>query len=350
MEAMRACTQRLPWRTMYLRPTTAGSVSSQASVAPKRCTGSSVLGRADPVAARDVELAVEDQPHRLAGLGLRRPRCRRGAAPPPWRARRWGTAAPRRRAARGRGRCGPTACAAGGRCRRPVRRCRAPRTAPAAAARRRRAPAWSAGCPAAAAATGPRTSGACSGRVTLSPRSADTGTIAATVDAGFARKGLQRVAHRLEGGLRVVQRIDLVDGEDDAGHAQQVRQQRVAARLRQQRAPARRVPVDLGDVHQHDGGVAAGGGGDHVARVLLVARRVGDDELALRRGEVAVGHVDGDALFALGLQAVGQQRQVDRLAVGTCAPACPAGRPGWRGCRTAGGRSACSCRRRRCRR
>ena len=29
-------------------------------------------------------------------------------------------------------------------------------------------------------------------------------------------------------------------------------------------------------------------------------------------GEVAVGHVDGDALLALGLQAVGQQREVDR--------------------------------------
>ena len=41
-----------------------------------------------------------------------------------------------------------------------------------------------------------------------------------------------------------------------------------------------------------------------------MARRVGDDELALVGGEVAVGHVDGDALLALGLQAVHQQRQV----------------------------------------
>jgi hypothetical protein len=31
-------------------------------------------------------------------------------------------------------------------------------------------------------------------------------------------------------------------------------------------------------------------------------------------GEVAVGDVDGDALLAFGLQAVGQQRQIDRLA------------------------------------
>jgi hypothetical protein len=42
-----------------------------------------------------------------------------------------------------------------------------------------------------------------------------------------------------------------------------------------------------------------------------VARRVGDDVLARAGREVAVGDVDGDALFALGLQAVGEQRQVD---------------------------------------
>jgi hypothetical protein len=54
----------------------------------------------------------------------------------------------------------------------------------------------------------------------------------------------------------------------------------MAARLRQQRHRPPSAPVELGDVHQHHGGIAAGGGGDHVARVLLVARRVGDDELA----------------------------------------------------------------------
>jgi hypothetical protein len=45
-----------------------------------------------------------------------------------------------------------------------------------------------------------------------------------------------------------------------------------------------------------------------------VARTVGDDEPPPRRREVAVGDVDGDALLALGAQAVGQQREVD-LAV-----------------------------------
>ena len=43
-------------------------------------------------------------------------------------------------------------------------------------------------------------------------------------------------------------------------------------------------------------------------------RRVGDDELALVGREIAVGHVNGDALFALGLQAVQQEGVVDVVA------------------------------------
>ncbi len=39
--------------------------------------------------------------------------------------------------------------------------------------------------------------------------------------------------------------------------------------------------------------------------------RVGDDELALRGGEVPVGDVDRDVLLPLGPQAVGEQREVD---------------------------------------
>ena len=76
--------------------------------------------------------------------------------------------------------------------------------------------------------------------------------------------------------------------------------------------------VDAGSRREARGG----GAGGHVARVNLlrwpgvsatmVKRRVGD-------GEEAVGDVDGDALLALGLQAVQQQREVDALS-----PACRA--------------------------
>jgi hypothetical protein len=47
-------------------------------------------------------------------------------------------------------------------------------------------------------------------------------------------------------------------------------------------------------------------------RVLLVAGRIGQDELAPRRREVAVRDVDGDPLLALGPEAIGEQGEIDR--------------------------------------
>ncbi len=67
-------------------------------------------------------------------------------------------------------------------------------------------------------------------------------------------------------------------------------------------------------VDQDDREVGGRGPGRHVARVLLVPRAVGDDVLALVGVEIAVGHVDGNALLPLGLQAVDQEREVDFAA------------------------------------
>ncbi len=69
-------------------------------------------------------------------------------------------------------------------------------------------------------------------------------------------------------------------------------------------------------VHQDDRQVAGGGTGSHVASVLLMTGGVGNDELALGGREVTVGDINGDALLALGLQAVDQQRQVDIVTGG----------------------------------
>ena len=66
-------------------------------------------------------------------------------------------------------------------------------------------------------------------------------------------------------------------------------------------------------VDEHDREVGRRGAGDHVARVLRVPGRVGDDEAAPGGGEVAVGDVDRDALLALGPQPVGQQREVEAV-------------------------------------
>ena len=82
---------------------------------------------------------------------------------------------------------------------------------------------------------------------------------------------------------------------------QQARDERVAAGLLDHAIPG---------VDQDDGQIRRRGAGHHVARVLNVPRCVGDDELALGRGEVAISHVDRDALFALRAQPVGQQREV----------------------------------------
>ncbi len=95
--------------------------------------------------------------------------------------------------------------------------------------------------------------------------------------------------------------VHLVDREDDVRDAQQRRDQRVAARL---------LDDPLPRVDENDGQVRRRSARHHVARVLDVTRRVRDDELAPRRREVAVGDVDRDALFALGAQAVGEERQV----------------------------------------
>ena len=71
-----------------------------------------------------------------------------------------------------------------------------------------------------------------------------------------------------------------------------------------------RLPIHFGGVHQHHSRISAGGGCDHVAGVLLVAGSVTNDELALLGAEIAVGHIDGDALFSFGRQAVSEQGQI----------------------------------------
>ena len=145
-------------------------------------------------------------------------------------------------------------------------------------------------------------------------------------DSRSFRKAEQSLAHGVKCRLRIADRIELVHGEDDARHAQQLRQQSVAAGLRQERHGAL-GGIQLGNVDQHHGSVTARGSRDHVPRVLLMAGGVGDDEFARWRGEVAVGHIDGDALLALGFQSVGEQRQIEPRP-GVCSRSARAARQG----------------------
>ena len=136
--------------------------------------------------------------------------------------------------------------------------------------------------------------------MTLSPCSA---LIGIGCRLGVGQDPVELVDDVLEHRAVEVDQIHLVDGEDVVVDAEQPRDLRVPARLR---AHA------VAGVDQQNRDVGRRRAGRHVARVLLVPGRVGEDELPPRGGEIAVGDVDRDPLLALGLQAVGEQREIDR--------------------------------------
>ena len=143
----------------------------------------------------------------------------------------------------------------------------------------------------------------CSERsTTLSPFSAEIGDERHAVQVK-ARGPVQEVAHdAVEGLLAPAGEVHLVDADGDVAHPQQPRDGGVAARL---------LGHPVADVDEDQRQVGGRAPCDHVARVLRVARAVGDQEAPPRGGEGAVGDVDRDALLALGAQAVGDQREVD---------------------------------------
>ena len=69
-------------------------------------------------------------------------------------------------------------------------------------------------------------------------------------------------------------------------------------------------------VDEQHGEIRCRGAGRHVARILLVAGRIGDDEGARLGREEAVGDIDGDALLALGGEPVDEEREVEAAAGG----------------------------------
>ena len=98
-------------------------------------------------------------------------------------------------------------------------------------------------------------------------------------------------ANAMEDLLFVIDKIHLVHGDYEMRDAQQRCNVGVPHGLSGDAA--------LG-VQQNDGELRGGRAGGHVARVLLMPGRVGQNEFAFGRGEIAVRHVDGDALLALG--------------------------------------------------
>ena len=155
---------------------------------------------------------------------------------------------------------------------------------------------------------GPWYQGVCSlGAMMLSPFSADSGMKVTSSSPTRAANSRYSSAIAAEHVGRVVDEVHLVDRHDDALDAEQRHEEAVPAGLGEDA---------LAGVDQDHRDVGGRRTGDHVARVLLVAGGVGDDELATLGREEPVGHVDRDALLALGGQAVEQQREVEVAALG----------------------------------
>ncbi len=102
-----------------------------------------------------------------------------------------------------------------------------------------------------------------------------------------------------------VDQVHLIHGEHDLPDTEQATNEGVSLGL-QQHAFAR-VDKD----HREFGGRSPG---RHIARVLLVPRRIGDDKGALRRREEAIGDVDRDALLPLVFEPIEQQREIEIVA------------------------------------
>ena len=57
-------------------------------------------------------------------------------------------------------------------------------------------------------------------------------------------------------------------------------------------------------IDQYDGKITRRSSSGHVPCVLLVTWTVGNDELAFAGTEVAIGHIDGDALFTFAFESI----------------------------------------------
>ena len=128
-------------------------------------------------------------------------------------------------------------------------------------------------------------------------------------DVGLLGQFLQRLANVFEGETRIPHSVEFVDDKDQGGDSEQGGQEGVATGLWQE-LKACFLPLEFARIHQDQGRIGARGCGHHVAGVLLVAWGVTDDEFSPLGGEVTVGYINGDALLALGRQAVGEQGQI----------------------------------------
>ena len=109
----------------------------------------------------------------------------------------------------------------------------------------------------------------------------------------------------VEAATGMFDQVHLVDSEDDVANAHHARDIGVTQRLHEH---------TLAGVDHHDRHIRSRRAGRHVAGVLLVPRRIGDNEFALLGREEAVSHINRDALLPLGLETIQQEREIDLVA------------------------------------
>ena len=119
----------------------------------------------------------------------------------------------------------------------------------------------------------------------------------------------------LEHTLGIGHLVHLVDRGDQVANSEEARDERVTPGLGK---------YTVARIDENHGHVAGRRPRCHVAGVLLVTGRVGDDELALGRCEIPVGNVDRDPLLPLRLKAIHQERQVHPVALRAGGLAVPA--------------------------
>ena len=78
---------------------------------------------------------------------------------------------------------------------------------------------------------------------------------------------------------------------------------------------ARLLKNAFAGIDKQDSEVSGRSAGRHIAGVLFVARRVGDNEFAFLGSEIAIGDIDRDALLALGGEAINQQGEINLFAL-----------------------------------
>src|SRR5215208_1194843 len=152
--------------------------------------------------------------------------------------------------------------------------------------------------------TVPRHAGTgCRNIVAIQGRDRNAADLAETERAGKRSiVGLDRTKYL----LGVVNKIHFVDGQHDPANPKERDDETMPARLSKHA---------LAGIDQNDGEFGGGCPGCHISGVLLMARRIGHDELAPVGGERTVGDIYGNTLLALRIEAIDQKSEIELAAL-----------------------------------